>query len=48
MDPREALVGELEVEGELYPGARWLFLVRMVHGAAGWQFAEKVPAGRLD
>lgn len=38
----------LEVEGELYPGARWLFLVRMVRGAAGWQFAEKVPAGRLD
>ncbi len=38
----------LEVEGELYPGAKWLFLVQMVKGAAGWQFSEKVPAGKLD
>jgi hypothetical protein len=37
----------LEVEGELYPGAKWLFLVKMVQGEAGWQFSEKVPAGRL-
>lgn len=41
-------VAILEVEGELFPGSKWLFLVQMVHGAAGWQFAEKVPAGRLD
>lgn len=41
-------IATLEVEGELYPGAKWLFLVRMVKGAAGWQFSEKVPAGRLD
>ena len=38
----------LEVEGELYPGAKWLFLVKMVRGDAGWQFSQKVPAGRLD
>lgn len=33
----------LEVEGELYPGAKWLFLVRMAKGAAGWQFADEAP-----
>lgn len=38
----------LEVEGELYPGAKWLFLVQMDKGTAGWQFSQKVPAGRLE
>lgn len=41
-------VATLEVEGELFPGSKWLFLVQMVKGAGGWQFAQKVPAGRLD
>lgn len=40
-------VAVLELEGELYPGAKWLFLVEMVKGAAGWQYSQKVPAGRL-
>jgi hypothetical protein len=38
----------LEVEGELYPGAKWLFLVQMVKGAPGWQYENKVPAGKLN
>lgn len=40
-------VAILEVEGELFPGSKWLFLVQMLKGEGGWQFSEKVPAGRL-
>ena len=41
-------VAILEVEGELYAGSKWLFLVQMTKGPAGWQYADKVPAGALD
>ncbi len=41
-------VAILEVEGELFPGAKWLFLVQMVKGAAGWQYAESFPVGKLN
>jgi hypothetical protein len=40
-------VAILEVEGEIYEGAKALYLVQMLKGENGWQYDYSVPAGML-